>query len=375
MKTPRTLGLLVVPYVIVFSASCGDQRAHSESQTTLKEDKKELWPTSPQKRKQATGREDPDRWGKPVAGIRCGIRVESPKRIARSRLPSIEYVVENVSNELIAFQKPKCWRFSVRSPAGQIRNFDPADLVGSRDEVYLRIGERARGIIRDSGALFALEATGEYQIMVSWSGGPRVVSSDWATFTLGEGSSQKTGDDTPSMGEGTKIILPRNSIGCSTIRSSGPYSENAENLWGNSSDGIRVGIGTRNAYQISEGLAVNVWIQNVGDQGIEWLSFDLEFVTIEVRNEKKDLLQKTVLGQRIFSENGPKVGNRRLTRLGRKKEVGWAVDLVKHFIFTDRGIYHLAVVVRLVDVADRKQSVTRTASHSVTLSVEKQNEE
>lgn len=318
--------------------------------------------------------EPKDTWGAAIGGIQCGVRVSSARNTF-CKLPMVEYVVRNVSKAVVGFQGPNSWRFELKDPDGTVRVREPDGLLGSKEEVYLRKGESARGVIRDLGSLFQIDASGTYRLCVICRAGSRVqASSGWATFDVnGSGSQTPQGGSTiPASWKRRvdEVVPPRTKSGVDTFITLLPPDN--QQIWGGEGDGIRVAIVTASAYRLGSGIPINIWVENVTTERITWHYLrEGNWLRLSVYDLQGQLVPKTESGSSLFSdENGEgNVGSVFKSDISGGGYSGLeAIDLERVFEFPGPGKYTVRCSVELRDFKRVGESV-RKASREVKIEV------
>jgi hypothetical protein len=299
-----------------------------------------------------------DVWGETVGGIRCGIRVN-----VGSGLPPLEYVIENVSYDVLVFQRDGAWRFSIKDAAGNSRFVTPGNMLGSREEVYLRTGDRVRGTIRNLQEVMVDAAPGSYGICVTWLGGAQEVASGWAMVEVDGGKPKPVGGKEVTSKRAESVVgLRRPELEIDQIRGLRPPDN--ERIWGEEHEGLKVGIVTNTAYQAGGTVLVNLWVENNSDVDIKWKYFDYwDFVKLEAASEGGDSLVRTPLGEKLLGEHGlGKRGSFRSGKVTSGSACGWVIDLKKLFVFDKVGEYTIKVRVALQYFDAKVETQTREAT-------------
>jgi len=290
-----------------------------------------------------------DLWGKVVWGVRCGIRVN---RVWRPPWVELEYVLENISFAVLAFHKEKPWRFTIIRPDGKKEQREPGGLLGSKCMVYMRPGDRVRGIIRSVDKCLGISSPGRYKIRVSWIAGPAEVSSDWVEVEIGKRPTKRKkkvavgGQVKGKLLEGV-YYPPRKEWFLYPIRHYvGPADPKA---WGEIHDGIRVALVAEPFYELGKEIILNFWIKNVSAIDITYGYLEpWDLIDVKVFAPGGTPVPKTDYGSKVLDKSlRPRKGSFRKETIAKGETIGRTLSLSRLFRIKDPGVYEVELEVSL----------------------------
>jgi len=222
-----------------------------------------------------------DVWGPAGrASLQAGIRVVDWGT-------ALEVVLRNANSGVCEMESKQLWVFHFRDRQGVEQHFQPDRLPGMEGRIVLREGETRRGKIRVGDISPGVDVTKEWEVWVTWgserpgASGKMSIRSGVVTVKEERNEEAWQREERERMWSSLSQQTPEGrreirygKLGSSEFRLviEKPEAELANATWGMPEGGVRAGIVLdKKSVRASDGLAVELVLENVGGADVAWL--------------------------------------------------------------------------------------------------------